>query len=154
MSASYLERLEAFTKVFKGDKYVSEALAKIGDTGVSDNGLKFSDLSKDVQAAYEGLRYLLNHYEFLAQAIRAKDLDEHLIYQSFSRFMQNLEKKGYFVIKTAQERDKTYYEGLIWLLKKWQLSSFDDLSSKTEPEKALGMMVPEKLEARKKKPKA
>jgi hypothetical protein len=150
MSSAYLERLEAYTQIFKGEKFVSEELARLGDLGKTDAGVEFGDLTREIRDAYEGLRYLLNYYEFLSQGIKAKDLDEYLIRECFCGFMQTLEKKCFYVIKLAQERDKLHFDGLIWLLEKWGLSTYKSNLEKVNPEKDLGEPVNIVIKAKKK----
>ncbi|MCT6700902.1 DUF4760 domain-containing protein [Rheinheimera sp. 4Y26] len=158
MSASYLDRLAAFTKVYRGNRFISKELAVLGDVTTTTDERSFSNLPKNIRDAYDGVCYLLNYYEFLAQGVKARDLDENLVLQCFSSFMQVIELKAFFIIKLAREKDKSYFEGLIWVLERWGMSSFNVNLAKSSPEGDLGVQIPSNIDEliskrKKKKPK-
>jgi hypothetical protein len=146
MSSSYLDRLAAFTKVYRGNRFIAKELAILGDVTAPSDERSFSNLPRDIREAYDGVCYLLNYYEFLAQGVRARDLDENLVLQCFSSFMQVIELKAFFIIKLAREKDKSYFEGLIWVLERWGMSSFNANLAKSSPEGDLGVQIPTNID--------
>lgn len=55
--------------------------------------------------AIDAMKYLLNSYEFISQAIRAGDLDDHLLYETISQSVVEIYDRGKVYIDhiTAQE---------------------------------------------------
>lgn len=114
----YQTHLRNFTHLWRGNRHAPKELCLWRDD--PDNP-KFKDakVPDEVVNAINGLLYILNFYEFLAQGIKANDLDDKLLRECFCGFLEGLERKAYFILSEAQKRDERYFEGIIFLCKRW-----------------------------------
>lgn len=116
--SEYQTHLRNFTHLWRGNRHAPKELCQWRDD--PDNP-KFKDANvpDDVVKAINGLVYILNFFEFLAQGIKANDLDEKLLKECFCGFLEGLERRAFFIISEAQKRDERYFEGIIYLCKRW-----------------------------------
>jgi hypothetical protein len=70
--------------------------------------------------ALDALSYLLNHYEFVAQAIRAGDLDEELLYETVSPWVVDLYERGTVFVEHVQQREPLAFQHLKKLVHSWR----------------------------------
>jgi hypothetical protein len=71
------------------------------------------------------IRHVLNFYEFLAAAIRARDLDKPLIRNTLEGIMTAFFRKAKPVIKCEFEADPENYEHFRWLVTHWRDNADD-----------------------------
>lgn len=116
--AEYQTHLRNFTHYWRGNRHAPKELCQWRDD--PDNP-KFKDakVPEDLVKAINGLVYILNFFEFLAQGIKAKDLDDKLLRECFCGFLEGLERRAYFILSEAQKRDERIFEGIIYLCKNW-----------------------------------
>lgn len=67
--------------------------------------------------AIYSIKYILNYYEFLAVAIRMRDVDEDLLYECVSGIAVALNETFESVIEVAQDRQDLAYEHFTLLIK-------------------------------------
>lgn len=116
--SEYQTHLRNYTHLWRGNRHAPKELCLWRDD--PDNP-KFKDANvpDDVVNAINGLLYILNFFEFLAQGIKANDLDDKLLRECFCGFLEGLERRAYFILSEAQKRDERYFEGIIFLCKRW-----------------------------------
>lgn len=114
----YQTHLRNYTHLWRGNRHAPKELCQWRDD--PDNP-KFKDakVPDDVVKAINGLLYILNFFEFLAQGIKANDLDDKLLRECFCGFLEGLERRAYFILSEAQKRDERFFEGIIFLCKRW-----------------------------------
>lgn len=69
--------------------------------------------------AMEGLKYLLNYYEFISIGIRNGDLDEEYLRMSLGHIVPALCRVGDAYIQHAQTKDSELFCNLLWLRDRW-----------------------------------
>ncbi|MCI2965960.1 DUF4760 domain-containing protein, partial [Klebsiella quasipneumoniae] len=91
--SEYQTHLRNFTRLWRGNRHVPKELCEWRDD--PDNP-KFKDANvpDDVVKAINGLVYILNFFEFLAQGIKANDLDDKLLRECFCGFLEGLERRA------------------------------------------------------------
>lgn len=116
--SEYQTHLRNYTRLWRGNRHVPKELC---EWRADPDNVKFNNanVTDEVKSGLNGLLYILNFFEFLAQGIRANDLDHKLLRECFCGFMEELEKKAYFVITDAQKKDSRYFEGIVMLCKDW-----------------------------------
>lgn len=75
------------------------------------------DTKKD---AIEGIKYLLNYFEFITIGIKNGDLDEKTLNQSLSVILNTLVNISDEYIKYAQGKSPEVFKELLWLNDRWQ----------------------------------
>ncbi|HHQ6617962.1 TPA: DUF4760 domain-containing protein [Serratia fonticola] len=114
----YQTHLRNFTHLWRGNRHVPKELCEWRDD--PDNPkFKNANVSKEVTDGINGMVYILNFFEFLAQGVKANDLDDKLLRECFCGFLEGLERRAYFILTEAQKRDERFFEGIIYLSKKW-----------------------------------
>lgn len=114
----YQTHLRNFTHLWRGNRHAPKELCVWRD---DPDHPKFKDakVPDEVVNGINGLVYILNFFEFLAQGIKANDLDEKLLRECFCGFLEGLERRAFFILLEAQKRDERYFEGIIFLCKRW-----------------------------------
>ena len=114
----YQTHLRNFTRLWRGNRHAPKELCLWRDD--PDNPkFKDADVPEHVVNGINGLLYILNFFEFLAQGIKANDLDDKLLRECFCGFLEGLERRAYHILSEAQKRDERYFEGIIFLCKRW-----------------------------------
>lgn len=142
--SEYQTHLRNFTRLWRGNRHVPKELCEWRDD--PDNP-KFKDakVPDDVVNAINGLVYILNFFEFLAQGIKANDLDDKLLRECFCGFLEGLERRAYYILSEAQKRDERYFEGIIYLSKRWNSGkSLIEKHRHSTPPIDIGNCFPEK----------
>lgn len=122
-SPEYQKQLRNSTKFYRGMRYVPQELSewRCNPDKEEYKNMKVPDEYRD---AINGLLYILNYFEFLAQGIKFKDLDDELLKECFSSFLRGIERRGFHMILESQKQDPAAFEGIIYLSKKWNGTSF------------------------------
>lgn len=116
--SEYQNHLRNYTRMWRGNRYVPKDLSEWRDD--PDNPkFKNAKVPDDVVNGINGLLYILNFFEFLAQGIKANDLDDKLLRECFCGFLEGLERRAFFILSEAQNRDIRYFEGIVYLCKRW-----------------------------------
>lgn len=142
----YQTHLRNFTHLWRGNRHAPKELCLWRDD--PDNP-KFKDakVPEEVVNAINGLLYILNFFEFLAQGIKANDLDEKLLRECFCGFLEGLERRAYFILSEAQKRDERFFEGIIFLCKRWNNEkSLVEKHRHTAPPADIGICFPSQEE--------
>lgn len=114
----YQTHLRNFTHLWRGNRHAPKELCLWRDD--PDNPkFKNANVPEDVVKAINGLLYILNFFEFLAQGIKANDLDDKLLRECFCGFLEGIERRAYFILSEAQKKDERVFEGIIFLCKRW-----------------------------------
>ncbi|BCG27534.1 hypothetical protein TUM18999_57250 [Pseudomonas tohonis] len=116
-SAEYQAQSRNMNKAFRAAAMAPE----LAEWRVDPNKDEFKDMDvpDDLREAIDGSVYILNYYEFLAQGINFRDLDDCLLRECFSSILEGLERRNFHLIVEAQKADQRAYEGLIRLTKEW-----------------------------------
>lgn len=114
----YQTHLRNFTHLWRGNRHIPKELCEWRDD--PDNP-KFqnANVPKEVVDGINGMLYILNFFEFLAQGIKANDLDDKLLRECFCGFLEGLERRAYFILSEAQKKDERFFEGIVFLCKRW-----------------------------------
>jgi hypothetical protein len=106
LSTAFNDRAKAFLRGYP--VMPSLTMVKVGD---------WDDPAK--HEALEGLKYLLNYYEFIAIGVRTGDLDEEYLKLSLKSIVRNLCSVADAFIQKGQTRDHEVYKNLLWLRDRW-----------------------------------
>ncbi|ENQ2791454.1 DUF4760 domain-containing protein, partial [Klebsiella pneumoniae] len=109
-SPEYQKQLRNSTKFYRGMRYVPQELSewRCNPDKEEYKNMKVPDEYRD---AINGLLYILNYFEFLAQGIKFKDLDDELLKECFSSFLRGIERRGFHMILESQKQDPAAFEG-------------------------------------------
>lgn len=108
LAAAYVEKL----------RLVNTNYSKIGEAVTAIPEADMTDGTKAEQI--DAMRYLLNHFEFIALAIRYGDLDEVLMKGSMQGIVCNLAKVGGPLIDKAVKKEAGNFYHLRWLVQRWR----------------------------------
>lgn len=122
-SPEYQAQLRSSTRIYRGMRFVPAELSEWRCNPDKDE-YKNAKVPDDLIEAINGLLYVLNYFEFLAQGIKFKDLDECLLRECFSSFLKGIERRGFHIILESQKQDPKAFEGIIFLSKRWNGESF------------------------------
>lgn len=116
-STEYQTQSRNMSKVFRASAVPSE----LAEWRVDPHKDEFRDaeVPQDIKEALDGSVYILNYYEFLAQGIKFRDLDDCLLRECFSNILAGLERRNFHLIVEAQKSDQKAYEGVTRLTKEW-----------------------------------
>ncbi|MFL7961640.1 DUF4760 domain-containing protein [Pseudomonas kielensis] len=103
---------------------------------------RYTEVPDDIAEAINGTVYVLNYFEFLAQGIKYRDLDDCLLRECFSGILAGLERRGFHIIIEAQKTDQRTFEGLIRLNKEWNGESMVERYRTNPDNAALGTRYP------------
>ncbi|MER5004945.1 DUF4760 domain-containing protein [Atlantibacter hermannii] len=139
----YQMHLRNYTHLWRGNRHVPKELCEWRDD--PDNPkFKGAKVPDEVVKGMNGLLYILNFFEFLAQGIKANDLDDKLLRECFCGFLEGLERRAFFILTEAQKRDERYFEGIIYLCKKWNNEkSLIEKHRHSAPPSDIGMSYPD-----------
>lgn len=122
-SPEYQKQLRNSTTFYRGLRYVPQELSE-WRCNPDKEEYKNMKVPEEYRDAINGLLYILNYFEFLAQGIKFKDLDDELLKECFSSFLRGIERRGFHMILESQKQDPAAFEGIIYLSKKWNNASF------------------------------
>ncbi|MCH9269024.1 DUF4760 domain-containing protein [Pantoea ananatis] len=144
--SEYQNHLRNFTRLWRGNRYIPKELCEWRDD--PDNPkFKNAKVPDEIVNGINGLLYILNFFEFLAQGIKANDLDDKLLRECFCGFVEGLERRAFFLLTEAQNRDKRIFEGIIFLCKRWNNEkSLVEKHRHSSPPVNLGLCFPEQKE--------
>lgn len=116
-SSEYQTQTRNMNKAFRASAIPPE----LAEWRVDPNKDEFrdTDVPQEIKDALDGSVYVLNYYEFLAQGIKFRDLDDCLLRECFSSILAGLERRNFHLIVEAQKSDQKAYEGVIRLTKEW-----------------------------------
>ncbi len=116
-SVEYQNQARNMNQAFRASAMAPE----LAEWRVDPNKDEFRDIDvpQDIKDAIDGSVYILNYYEFLAQGIKFRDLDDCLLRECFSGILAGLERRNFHLIIEAQKIDQRSYEGVIRLTKEW-----------------------------------
>lgn len=122
-SPEYQSQLRASTRMYRGMRFVPAELSE-WRCNPDKEEYKNANVPDEYRDAINGLLYVLNYFEFLAQGIKFKDLDDCLLKECFSSFLKGIERRGFHIILESQKQDPAAFEGIVYLSKRWNGASF------------------------------
>lgn len=156
-STEYQTQSRNMNKAFRA----SAMPAELAEWRVEPNKDEFRDteVPQELKDAIDGSVYVLNYYEFLAQGIKFRDLDDCLLRECFSSILGGLERRNFHLIVEAQKADPRAFEGIIRLAKDWCGESIVEKYRANPANAPIGPIYPSKEEIQriisaKKKPPA
>lgn len=140
-SPEYQRQLRASTRMYRGMRYVPQELSE-WRCNPDKEEYKNAKVPEEYKEAINGLLYILNYFEFLAQGIKFKDLDDCLLKECFSSFLKGIERRGFHMILESQKQDPAAFEGIIYLSKRWNGTSFVETHRANPNTVELGISYP------------
>ncbi|HIC7643377.1 TPA: DUF4760 domain-containing protein [Serratia liquefaciens] len=143
--SEYQTHLRNFTRLWRGNRHAPKDLCEWRDDPDKPK-FKNANVSKEVTDGINGLLYILNFFEFLAQGVKANDLDDKLLRECFCGFLEGLERRAYFILTEAQKKDKRFFEGIVYLSKRWNNEhSLIEKHRHSSPPVDIGLAHPDEL---------
>jgi len=140
-SAEYQSQLRASTRIYRGMRFVPAELSE-WRCNPDKEEYKNAKVPDEYIDAINGLLYVLNYFEFLAQGIKFKDLDDCLLRECFSSFLQGIERRGFHMILESQKVNPAAFEGIIYLSKRWNNESLVEKYRANPNTSELGLQYP------------
>lgn len=146
-SSEYQQQTRASSKIYISSVIPPElAEWKFNKSKPEYKGIEVPD---EIDEAISGTIYILNYFEFLAQGIRYRDLDDCLLRECFSSILAGIERRGFHIIIESQKTDPRTFEGLIQLCKAWNKESVVERYRSNPDNAALGPRYPDDNELKK-----
>lgn len=117
-STEYQQQTRASSKVYRGGSIICSELAEWRLNPAKEE-FKYTEIPDHLDEAVNGTIYVLNYFEFLAQGIKYRDLDDCLLKECFSGILAGIERRGFHLIIEYQKADPRSFEGVIRLTKEW-----------------------------------
>ncbi|MFJ4256821.1 DUF4760 domain-containing protein [Pseudomonas monteilii] len=156
-SSEYQMQSRNMNKSFRASAMAPE----LAEWRVDPNKDEFRDteIPPELKDALDGSVYVLNYYEFLAQGIKFRDLDDCLLRECFSSILGGLERRNFHLIIEAQKGDQKAFEGVTRLAQEWCGESIVEKYRANPANAPIGPLYPPKEEVQrimtaKKKPSA
>ncbi|MDH4763379.1 DUF4760 domain-containing protein [Pseudomonas sp. CBMAI 2609] len=140
-SSEYQQQARASSKLYN-NAVIPPELAEWRFNG-SKEEYKNAQVPQDVSDAIQGTIYILNYFEFLAQGIKYRDLDDCLLRECFSGILAGTERRGFHLIIEAQKTDPKNFEGLVNLTKAWNKESLVERYRSNPDNASIGIRHPE-----------
>ncbi len=139
-SSEYQEQTRNSGKIYRS----SAVCAELAEWRFSPNKEEFKDtvVPELIDKAISGTIYVLNYFEFLAQGIKYRDLDDCLLRECFSVILAGIERRGFHLIIEAQKGSPTAFEGVIRLTKDWNGESCVEKYRSNPDNSAIGVRYP------------
>lgn len=139
-SSEYQEQTRASSKLYRSGVVCSD----LAEWRFSPNReeFKYTVVPDDINDAINGTVYVLNYFEFLAQGIKFRDLDDCLLRECFSGILAGIERRGFHIIIEAQKSEPKSFEGVIRLTKEWNGESYVEKYRANPDNTAVGMRYP------------
>lgn len=139
-SSEYQEQTRNSGKVYRS----SAVCAELAEWRFSPNKeeFRYTDVPEELEKAISGTIYVLNYFEFLAQGIKYRDLDDCLLRECFSVILAGIERRGFHLIIEAQKASPTAFEGVIRLTKEWNGESCIEKYRSNPDNSAIGVRYP------------
>ncbi|QRK85091.1 DUF4760 domain-containing protein [Pseudomonas granadensis] len=139
-SSEYQEQTRNSGKIYRA----SAVCAELAEWRFSPNKdeFKYTEVPDAIDKAISGTIYVLNYFEFLAQGIKYRDLDDCLLRECFSAILAGIERRGFHLIIEAQKGSPTAFEGLIRLTKEWNGESCVEKYRSNPDNSAIGVRYP------------
>lgn len=139
-SSEYQEQTRNSGKVYRS----SAVCAELAEWRFSPNKeeFRYTDVPEEIEKAISGTIYVLNYFEFLAQGIKYRDLDDCLLRECFSVILAGIERRGFHLIIEAQKASPTAFEGVIRLTKEWNGESCIEKYRSNPDNSAIGVRYP------------
>ncbi|ANB21527.1 hypothetical protein A6K25_09735 [Alteromonas stellipolaris] len=114
----YQKHLGAYSRYVKEGQYIHPKLARWFN---HQSEPEFSKVKMPIELrdAANGIMYVVNYFEFLALAIEKKDLDEGLLRECFCGMLPSIEKRAFYLIREAQNKDERYFSAFVNIVEKW-----------------------------------
>lgn len=139
-SSEYQEQIRASSKIYRASVVCSE----LAEWRFSPNKEEFKHtlVPDDIDKAISGTVHVLNYFEFLAQGIKYRDLDDCLLRECFSGILAGIERRGFHIIIEAQKGEPRSFEGVIRLAKDWNKESCVEKYRSNPDNTAIGTRYP------------
>ncbi|WP_139831880.1 MULTISPECIES: DUF4760 domain-containing protein [unclassified Pseudomonas] len=139
-STEYQDQTRASSKLYRSGVVCSE----LAEWRFSPNRDEFKNtiVPDDINDAINGTVYVLNYFEFLAQGIKFRDLDDCLLRECFSGILAGIERRGFHIIIEAQKSEPKCFEGVIRLTKDWNGESYVEKYRANPDNAAVGVRYP------------
>lgn len=139
-SSEYQEQTRNSGKIYR----TSAVCAELAEWRFSPNKeeFRYTEVPDTIDKAISGTIYVLNYFEFLAQGIKYRDLDDCLLRECFSVILAGIERRGFHLIIEAQKASPTAFEGVIRLTKEWNGESCIEKYRSNPDNSAIGVRYP------------
>lgn len=140
-SSEYQQQTRASSKVYRGGAIIRKELAEWRFNPAKEE-FKYTDVPPHLDEAINGTIYVLNYFEFLAQGIKYRDLDDCLLKECFSGILAGIERRGFHLIIESQKTEPLSFEGVIRLTKDWNGESYVEKYRSNPDNSAVGLCLP------------
>jgi hypothetical protein len=139
-SSEYQDQTRNSGKIYRA----SVVCAELAEWRFSPNkdDYRYTEVPDSIDKAISGTIYVLNYFEFLAQGIKYRDLDDCLLRECFSAILAGIERRGFHLIIEAQKGSPTAFEGVIRLTKEWNGESCVEKYRSNPDNSAIGVRYP------------
>lgn len=139
-SSEYQEQTRNSGKVYRSSVVCAElAEWRFGPT---KEEFRYTEVPEAIEKAISGTIYVLNYFEFLAQGIKYRDLDDCLLRECFSGILAGIERRGFHLIIEAQKGEPKAFEGIIRLTKDWNGESCVEKYRSNPDNSGIGVRFP------------
>jgi hypothetical protein len=140
-STEYQQQTRNSSQIYRGQSFIPAELAEWRFNPQKDE-FKHTSVPTHISDAIAGTVYILNYFEFLAQGIKYRDLDDRLLKECFSGILAGVERRGFHLIIEAQKGDQRCFEGVIRLAKEWNGESAVEKYRSNPDSAPLGTKIP------------
>ncbi|EJM25756.1 DUF4760 domain-containing protein [Pseudomonas sp. GM25] len=140
-SSEYQQQTRASSKIYRGGTIICKDLAQWRLNPATEE-FRYTEVPQHIDDAINGTIYVLNYFEFLAQGIKYRDLDDCLLKECFSGILAGIERRGFHLIIEHQKVDQRSFEGVIRLTKDWNGESFVEKHRSNPDNSAVGAGFP------------
>lgn len=139
----YQRHLANYAKLIKEHQHIHPKMASWFHKGYDDE-FEGASIPQSLRDAINGINYVMNYFEFLALAIRQGDLDESLLKECFCGMLPKIERRAFYLIREAQQKDERFFEAFVNMVRDWSKDNKSlVLSHKSNPSDAdLGVPFP------------
>lgn len=142
-STEYQAQTRNSSNIYRGGCAIPAELADWRFNPHKDE-FKNAKIPKEIEDAIQGTIYILNYFEFLAQGIKFKDLDDCLLRECFCAILAGLERRSFHLIIEAQKTEPRSFEGVIRLTKEWNKESVVEKYRANPDNASIGTLYPSK----------
>jgi len=118
----YQRHLANYARLIKDHQHIHPKMATWFHKSYDDE-FKNVSIPESLRDAMNGIVYVMNYFEFLALAIRQGDLDESLLKECFCGMLPKIERRAFYLIREAQQKDERFFEAFVNLVRDWSKDS-------------------------------
>lgn len=141
---TYQKNLKEYTRFVPGGFFLDRRLCEAHvNKDKTQTDKTYASLAETFCDQMDSCIYILNYFEFIAEAIQSNDFDEKLVRDCFGGFFRDLDSRLCYLIIEARKRHHNAFCAFVDIVKKWNDGKSKSIDHEnTENDKSLGMIVP------------